>query len=132
MQRHPLQHCFAGSGDPGWSLLSAHLVETTGLRACWVCSDDGEERHSDRYANNAGKLCGSRISLWQSPPRGWSGIFYDWIAANGSGVLDITNHRACRGPASSENTCTRGGKLNVEANTQSGYFFAAIGSASLP
>lgn len=75
MQRHPLQHCFAGYSDPGWSLLSADLVETSGLRACWVCSDDCEERHSDRYANDAGNLCGSGISLWQSSPRRRSGIF---------------------------------------------------------
>src|ERR1700676_610916 len=111
MQWHSLQHRFAGSGDPGWSLFSADLVETSGLRACRVCSNDCEERHSDRYANDAGNLCGSGISLWQSSPRRRSGIFYDWIAANGSGFLDITDQRVCREPASPENICTRGRKL---------------------
>src|ERR1700720_2891445 len=102
MQWHPLQHHFAGSSDSGWSFFSAHLVETTGVRAGWVCSDDREERHSDRYADGAGNLCGPRISLWQSTPRGRSGIFYDWIAADGSGFLVITGRRRVPEPATRE------------------------------
>src|ERR1700684_4005706 len=94
MQRHPLQHRFAGSSDSGGSLFSSDLVETTGFRARGLSSDDCEKWHSDRYANGTGELRRSGISLWQPPPRGRSGILYDWIAANGSSVLDITIQRA--------------------------------------
>ena len=111
MQRHPLQHRFAGSSDSGGSLFPADLVETSGFRARGLSSDDCEKWHSDRYANGAGELCRSGISLWQSPPGRRSGIFYDWIAANGSCVLGITIQRARGESASPENTCTRNRKL---------------------
>ena len=134
MQWHPLQYRFAGPGDPGWSLFSADLVEASGLRACRVCGDDCEERDSDRDADDAGNLCGSRISLWQSSPRGRSGVFFDRIAADGSGLLDIADRRARPEPASREIVCARGRKLitRTQLTTSPHYFFAAIPSASLP
>ena len=111
MQRDPLQHRIAGLGDPGRTLFSADLVETSAVRARRVCSDDCEEWDSNRYANNAGELRGSRISLWQSPPGGRSGVFSDWIIANGSGFLAITDRRARTKLANRENTRAGGRKL---------------------
>src|ERR1700730_14544612 len=131
MQWHPLEHRSAGYLGSSWSLFPAHLVETSGLRAGWDCSDDCEERYSDRYADGAGNLCGSGISLWQSAPRGWGGIFSDWIAANGPGFLDITKRRTPSGPGSREISCARR-KLTDRRPPRRHYFLAAIPSASFP